>query len=142
VKCVQKHVSSLPFVLHAPLSLILLDLIILITLGEEHKPCSPSLCSFLWPPVTPSLFRPNIVLSTLFLNILSLCSSFNEKDQVSHPYGTTGKMMVLYTISIYFYKVFGNNKATALKYIYIYIYWCSMTRMQTKSSHENRKLFI
>jgi hypothetical protein len=42
-------------------------------------------CSFLHPPVTPSLFCPNILLNTLFSNTLSLCSSLNVKDQVSHP---------------------------------------------------------
>jgi hypothetical protein len=41
--------------------------------------------------VTPSLFGPNIVLSTLFSNTLSVCSSLNVRDQVSHPYRTTGK---------------------------------------------------
>jgi hypothetical protein len=34
---------------------------------------------------------PNILLSTLLSNTLSLCSSLNVRDQVSHPYKTTGK---------------------------------------------------
>jgi hypothetical protein len=37
-------------------------LIILIIIGEEHKLWSPSLCSFLQPPVTSSLFGLNILL--------------------------------------------------------------------------------
>jgi hypothetical protein len=41
-------------------------LIILIILGEQYKLWSPSLCSFLQPHVTSSLFGPNILLSTLF----------------------------------------------------------------------------
>jgi hypothetical protein len=40
-------------------------LIILIILGEEYKSRSSSLCSFLHPPVTSSLFGPN-TLSPLF----------------------------------------------------------------------------
>jgi hypothetical protein len=30
-------------------------------------------------PVTSSLFGPDIILTTLFSNVLSLCSSLNEK---------------------------------------------------------------
>jgi hypothetical protein len=44
-----------------PFHLILLDLIILIILAEVYKLCSSSLCSFLHPPVIPSLFGPNIL---------------------------------------------------------------------------------
>jgi hypothetical protein len=76
-----------------PAHLIFLALITLIILGEEYKPCSSSLCSFLQTPVASSLLGPNILLSTLFSNILNLCSSLNVKDQVSHPYNTTGKII-------------------------------------------------
>jgi hypothetical protein len=37
-------------------------------------------------------------LSTLFSKTLSLCSSFNVRDQVSHIYRTTGKLTVLYIL--------------------------------------------
>jgi hypothetical protein len=37
---------------------------------------------------------PNILLSAKFSNILRLCSSFNVRDQVSHPYRTTGNTKV------------------------------------------------
>jgi hypothetical protein len=37
------------------------------------------LCSFLHPPVTSSLLRPNI-LTTLFSDTLSMCSSLNLRD--------------------------------------------------------------
>jgi hypothetical protein len=48
--------------------------------------------------LTSSLFSPNILLNTLFSNTLSLCSFLNVRDQVSHPYGTTGKIIVLYIL--------------------------------------------
>jgi hypothetical protein len=64
-------------------------LIILIILGKEYKLWSSSLCTFLQSPVTSSLFDPNIVLNTL-----SLYSSLNVRDQVSHSYRTTGKIIV------------------------------------------------
>jgi hypothetical protein len=48
--------------------------------------------SFLHSSVTPSLLGPNILLSTLFSNTLSLRSSLNVSDQVSHAYKTTGML--------------------------------------------------
>ncbi|PNF31823.1 hypothetical protein B7P43_G09336 [Cryptotermes secundus] len=62
---------------------LIVDLMILIILGEEYN--------FLKPPVTSSLFGQNILLNTLFSNTLSLCFSLNVRDQVSDPYRTTGK---------------------------------------------------
>jgi hypothetical protein len=60
------------------------------------------ICSFLQSPVTSSLFGPNNLLSTLFSNTLSLCSSLNARDKVSHPYRTTGKIIVLYILIFIF----------------------------------------
>ena len=49
-------------------------------------------------PVTSSLLDPNVLLSTLFSNTLSLRSSLNVSHQVSHPYKTTGGIVVLYSL--------------------------------------------
>ena len=65
-------------------------------LGKEYRSFSSSLCSFHHSPVTSSLLSPNTILNTLFSNILSLCYSLNVSDQVSHPYKTTRKIIVLY----------------------------------------------
>jgi hypothetical protein len=58
-----------------------------------------TLRSFLQSPVT-SLFGPNIFLSTPFSNTHNLCPPLNIRDQVSHPYRTTSKIIVLYKLGI------------------------------------------
>jgi hypothetical protein len=54
-------------------------LITLIMVGDQYRSLSSSLCSLLHPPVTPSPVGPNIPLSTLFTNTLSLCSSLSVR---------------------------------------------------------------
>jgi len=44
------------------------------------------------------LLGPNILLSSLFSDTFNLCSSLSVRDQVSHPYKMTGKVMILYTL--------------------------------------------
>ena len=75
-------------------NLILLDFIARKIFGEQSL--SSSLCSLLYSIVTSSLLGPNILLSTLFSYTHSLRFSLNISDQVSHPYKTTGKVIVLY----------------------------------------------
>jgi hypothetical protein len=50
------------------------------------------------PPLTSSLLRPNILLRTLISNTLSLLSSFNVSDQVSHTCKRVGKLIILYIV--------------------------------------------
>ena len=78
-----------------PTHLIFLEFITWTIFGEQYRSLSSSLYIFLHSPVTSSLLTPNIPLNTLFSNTLSLRSSLNVSDQVSHPYKTTGKIIVL-----------------------------------------------
>ena len=50
-----------------------LDSLTLITFVEDYISLSSSLCFFIHPPFTSSLLGPNISLSTLFSNTLSMC---------------------------------------------------------------------
>ena len=86
-----------PICTTCPTHLILLDFIIRKILGEEHRSLCSSLCRFHHSPITSSLLSPNIFLNTLFSNTLSLRSSLNVSNQVSHPYKTTDKIIVLYS---------------------------------------------
>ena len=70
--------------------------------GGEYRTLSSSLCSFLHSPITSSLLGPNIILNSLLPNTHSLRSSLNVSDQVTHPYKTTGKIIVLYILIFIF----------------------------------------
>jgi hypothetical protein len=63
---------------------------------------------------------PDIFLRTVFLNTLSLCSSLNVRDQVSHPdRQTTGKIIVLYILNFIFDPHSARKERSLLEDIYI-----------------------
>ena len=86
--------SPVPIRATCPAYLTLLVLITRTIFSEQYRSLSSPLCRFLHSPVTSSLSSPNIFLSTLFSNTLSLRASVNVSDQVSHPYKTEGKITV------------------------------------------------
>ena len=92
------HLYSPPYVLHAPSISFFLILSPAQYWVRSTDYSAPHYVIFFYSPVTSSLLGPNILLNTLFSNTLSLRSSFNVSDQVSHPYKTTGKIIVLYIL--------------------------------------------
>jgi hypothetical protein len=58
--------------------------------GGDYRSLSSSLCTFIYSCVTSSLLGLS--------NTISLRSSLNVSDQVSHPFKTTGKIIVLSVI--------------------------------------------
>jgi hypothetical protein len=79
-------------------SLIHLVLIIIIIYGKEYKLWSYSLASCLQYPVSPSLLSQNILFSTQFWCIFSMCSFLNTRVNDSQPYKTTGKLQICLNI--------------------------------------------
>jgi hypothetical protein len=63
----------------------------------SYRPMNLLINPFAVFPVTSSILGPNI-LNTLFSNTLSLHSSLNVSNQVSYPYDTTRKIIVLYIL--------------------------------------------
>jgi hypothetical protein len=103
----QNHVhnSILPIRATCPAHLIRLDSTTCKILGKEYSSFSSSLCSFLHSPVTSSLLGPNTLLNTLS-QTPSACVPPCVSNQVSHPYKTTGKIIVLY---IFIFKFLDSN---------------------------------
>jgi hypothetical protein len=70
---------------------------------QQYRSFSSSLCSFFHSLVTSYLLGPNILQNTILSNTLSLRSFLNVSDQISHPYKTTGKTVVLYILIFKFF---------------------------------------
>ena len=87
-----------------PIYLILIDLTTRLIFGMEYRSLRSSSCSFLLSRLTSSLLGTNILLSTLFSHTLSLYCSLNVSDQVSHPYNTTGRIIVPYIFIFKFFR--------------------------------------
>jgi hypothetical protein len=96
------------------------------------------LCSSLHSPVTSSVLDPNILLITLFSNTLSLCSSLNVRDQVSHPHKTKGSVTLSkiqnprqWTLSLnQLYPSHGTNSGHFCDYIYEFRSFPSTVRLE------------
>ena len=111
---------SLPIRATCPAHLTLLDFITRTILGEEYKSFIFSLCNLLHSPVTSSFLIPNILLNTIFSNTLSFLFSRNVRDQVSHPYKTTGKIMFLYFLIFKFLDSNLEDKRFLIRTVLIY----------------------
>jgi hypothetical protein len=87
---------------------ILLDLVTKIRFCEEYRSWSSSLRSLLQSPLTSTLLGPNIFLSNLFSNKLSLRTSLTVRDPARRTYKTACKIGNLSQIYLF----------TSLKYCF------------------------
>jgi len=87
-----------------PVQPILLALINRKIFGEEYRSWSSSLCSLSHSPITSSPWGTNDFLRILhvFPNKLILRPSLKVGDPASHPYKTTGKIIVLHILVFIF----------------------------------------
>ena len=76
-------------------SLIFFHLINTINIWPQQGPWRSPLSIFFHPPVTSSVLDQNTLLITPFYNTFNLCSSVDLEGQVSHPYATSGIIIVL-----------------------------------------------
>ena len=97
-------IVSLPIPAKYPAHLILFDLINEITAIFWAVQITKLLIVHLLPLSCYFLLGPNTLLCILFSGNLSLgpCAFFNARDQVSHPYKTTGRIIVLFTLNLKF----------------------------------------
>jgi len=91
----QTPVCTSPHPIRAtcPARLILLDSISRTLSGEEYRPYSSSLHSLLHSPVIPFPLRPKNSPQYPILEHAQLMFPINVRDQVPHPYKTTGKSL-------------------------------------------------
>jgi hypothetical protein len=94
---IYTHASSIPFVLHA-LNISSYWLNHSNYTWRRIQVQKLLIIQFLQTPLTSHLLNTNILLSTLFSNTISLCSSLNVRDEVLHPYRNTGKITVLHIL--------------------------------------------
>lgn len=76
-----------------PIIFIPIDFIMLIILHDYSLLRISTFCTSLQPPFNFSLLCPNVFLSTLPSNTLSLCSSVNVQNHASHLHKITGKVL-------------------------------------------------
>jgi hypothetical protein len=78
-------------------------LIMLIILGEEYESCSSLLCSFLHPPITLFPLRSKYSPQHPVLKHPQFMFPLYVRDHLSHPYRSTGKIIVLYILIFTFF---------------------------------------
>jgi hypothetical protein len=78
--------------------LIILDFIILILFNQECMLGRLWLCNLLCPPILHHFSLQIFCSTSCSQNTLSLYTSLNIRDKISHPYKSTGTIIVLHTL--------------------------------------------